>query len=120
MNQIAIDFDAQRPPATSDPDKPTILDVIRCKRDLFRADFPAWLADNFHIWKAFEREADKVWARGRTRYSGRTIIEVLRHESALRERESEWKLNDWWTPDLCRLYMLMWPERKLFELRGRH
>lgn len=118
MNQLAIDFEAPQPSATSDPEKPTILDVIRCKRDLFRADFPQWLADNFHIWKAFEREADRVWARGRAHYSARTIGEFIRHETALREDGGEFKVNDHAWPDCARLYTLLNPDRKLFEFRG--
>lgn len=117
MTQLAIDF-TQPSPTEGDPEKPTILDVVACKAGMFLPDFPAWLAANFHIWKAFEREANRVSNRGRSRYSGRTIIEVLRHESALRDNYGEWKLSDWWTPDLCRLYMLMHPEREgFFELR---
>lgn len=84
----------------------------------YRRDFPSYLADNFHVFKAFEREADKIWNRGRRHYSGRTIIEVLRHESALADDGHEFKLNNNWTPDLCRLYMQFHPERvDIFETR---
>ncbi len=84
----------------------------------YRRDFPSYLADNFHVFKAFERETDKIWNRGRRHYSGRTIIEVLRHESALADDDHQFKLNNNWTPDLCRLYMQFHPERvDIFETR---
>lgn len=60
--------------------------LINQSQTPYRRDFPSYLADNFHVFKAFEREADKIWNRGRRHYSGRTIIEVLRHESALADR----------------------------------
>lgn len=78
MNQIAIDF--------ASADQPMILSVVECQSFLFRPDFRAWLADNFHIWLAFEREANHVWTTGRRHYSARTIGEYLRHETALREK----------------------------------
>lgn len=84
----------------------------------YRRDFPSYLADNFHVFNAFERAADKIWNRGRRHYSGRTIIEVLRHESALADDDHQFKLNNNWTPDLCRLYMQFHPERvDIFETR---
>lgn len=86
----------------------------------FRAGFPVWLADNPHVWRAFKREANKVWRRGRRHYSARAIIEVLRHESALAEVGGPWKINDHHTPDLARLYRLVHPARAdLFATRGR-
>lgn len=86
----------------------------------FRADFVQWLEANYSAWEAFEREADKIWNAGRRHYSARTIGEVLRHESALREKPNThgWKLNDHYWPDLARLYALLHPDRdKFFELR---
>ena len=51
--------------------------TARANASLFREGFLAWLATNAHVWLAFEREADKVWNRGRRHYSARTIGEVL-------------------------------------------
>jgi len=92
---------------------------IDCKPDFFRSDFNAYLDKNFHVFEAFSWEADKIWARGRRHYSGRTIIEALRHESNLCETlYSDLKINDWYTPDLCRLYLSFNPDRVgFFELR---
>lgn len=103
--------------------QPTPIDdgALQLARDhsaTFRDGFLAWLADNLHVWAAFKRHADRVWNRGRRRYSARTIGEVLRHESTLREVGSEWKLNNVVFPDLARLYMLARPDRAgFFETR---
>ena len=84
----------------------------------FRADFSEWLELNWHIWRAFVDQADRVWNRGRRHYSARTIVEVLRHESALSEFGGEFKLNGNYVPDLARLYVQRYPERAgLFETR---
>lgn len=97
-----------------------VLTVVVAHSEQFRADFMAWLADNWHIWEAFAREADRVWNRGRKHYSARTIGEYLRHETTLHEGPNElgFKVNDHWWPDLGRLYMLMHPDRaEFFERR---
>ena len=87
----------------------------------YRHDFRDWLADNFHIWAAFERAALAVWDRGRKHYSAQTIVELLRHESVLREAPgSEWKINNNVRPDLARLFMAVYPEcAGFFETRER-
>ena len=86
--------------------------------DEFSEWFRGWLTSNWHIWEAFRREADRVWQRGRTHYSARTIVEVLRHESALRETGDGWKINDWATPFMAKLYVRVHPDRRLFEVRS--
>jgi hypothetical protein len=94
------------------------LDMARRHSFQFTPDFLAYLPDNLHIYQRFEREALRVARRGRTHYSARTIIEVLRHESALRESGDAWKLNDHNTPYLARLFALMNPAHaKMFEFR---
>ena len=86
--------------------------------DQFTEKFLAYLPDNMHVWNAFEAETLKVIRRGFRRYSARTIIEVLRHHSALAEVVGPWKLNDWNTPYLARLFDLVHPEHAgLFEKR---
>lgn len=88
---------------------------------LFRADFEPWLIANHHIFEYFEQCAVKVWDSGFKHYSARTIVEVMRHRSNIREiGDGSWKLNDHRTPDMARLYMLLHPEHHgLFEFRER-
>lgn len=92
--------------------------LIRENLDVFLPGFDLWLRDNRHIWTAFEREANRAWARGRRTYSARTIIEYLRHETALADTGADWKINGNNVPDLARLYRLRHPDRAgLFETR---
>ena len=112
------------------PPKPWTTDLYRKRlalmmivthADWFRKDDLSWISANYHIWEAFEAEADRIWNRGRTRYSARTIIEYLRHESEIRETPNAggWKINDHATPSLSRLYGLMHPDRDgFFEKRS--
>jgi hypothetical protein len=106
--QLSIDFSAPSP-----------LQTARLHADQFTSEFLAYLPDNLHVWSAFEREAFNVIRKGRTHYSARTIIEVLRHNSALSEDPAGgFKLNDWHTPYLSRLFGLMYPHHAdLFERR---
>jgi len=97
---------------------PAPLAMVNAHLDRFPAAFLAYLPENLPVYAAFEREALAVVARGHQHYSARTIIEVMRHESAMREAGSEWKLNDRHTPCLARLFGLMHPAHQaLFELR---
>lgn len=92
--------------------------IVREHRAMFRDGFGAWLAANRHIWTALEREANRVWSRGRRHYSARTLVEYLRHETCLRAGGDDFKINGNVVPDLARLYRLTNPGRaELFELR---
>jgi hypothetical protein len=97
------------------------LSEIASRPHDYRPEFAGWLAANWHVWREFARQADRVWMAGRAHYSARTIGEFLRHYSSLREKpEGSWKLNDHVWPDLARLYIAMRPERVgFFELRSR-
>lgn len=98
---------------------------IACRPDLFRKDFNEWLRNNFEIWEAFEREANRVWDLGVRHYSARRIGEYIRHNTLFRERANAgdpvFKLNDHFVPDLGRLYVCFYPEREgFFERRPGH
>ena len=81
-------------------------------------NFDEWIADNPHIYQAFEREALAI-ARKRPRYSARTIVEFLRHHTLITEKDGEWKINDHATPHLARLFAKNHPMfAHLFEFRG--
>jgi hypothetical protein len=84
----------------------------------FRPDFLEYIADNVHVYEAFEAEALKIAARGTKHYSARTIIEVLRHHSALQDTDPVYRINDCWTPHTARLFALMNPQHAdLFSFR---
>ena len=80
----------------------------------YRDDFYDWMLANGHIYIAFEREADQIRARGRLHYSHRTIWEYLRHETALREIDGEFKMNDNFTKYVAMLYVRLHPEAGQF------
>lgn len=94
-----------------------LLHRVHENRDRFRSDFPVWLAKNESVWKRFEQEANFLWINGRRHYSARTIIEFIRHETAVRQVDGDFKINNSYVPDLARLYSVLHPERPLFECR---
>lgn len=88
-------------------------------RKVFTDEFMEWLPLNLHVYAAFEREALAIARRGIHHYSARTIIEVLRHHSALHQAGGgAWKLCDRKTPYLARLFALLNPAHAaMFEFR---
>lgn len=103
---------------TADLLTPRPVFMAQMNVELFTPEFMLYLPDNLHVFYAFEREALRVVRKGFKHYSARTIIEVLRHTSALEESVGIWKLNDWHTPYLARLFKLLNPEHgDLFEFR---
>jgi hypothetical protein len=83
----------------------------------FRPDFKAYLIDNWNVYAEFERRALHV-SQHRAHYAARTIIEVIRHESAVGELFGEYKINNNQIPDLARLFALMNQHHStLFEFR---
>ena len=106
------------------------IEFIAAQSHQFQKKFPRWLAENWHLWERFEEEAEAVWESGRERYSARTIIEFLRHETFLRESDvtavanahgGTFKINNSFVPDVSRLYGLLHPLRRaFFECRELH
>ena len=96
-----------------------LMAITEQHSDTFPASFTDWLRDNQHVWNAFVAQALSVVNVGFKHYSARTIIEVLRHHSALTEGSGFWKLNDHTTAYLARLFALAYPQHaKLFEFRS--
>jgi hypothetical protein len=86
--------------------------------DQFSPEFIDWFPDNIDVWVAFVNEAKKVLDAGYKHYSARTIIHVIRHHSAVAEKNSEWKINNNHSPYLARLFALLYPQHKdLFNYR---
>ena len=86
-------------------------------RPVYRPGFYIWLRDNYVIWQRFAYECEKVRSTGRQHYSARTVIEYIRHETALREA-GEVKLNNNAAPSMARLYMAAYSCPDFFQLRG--
>lgn len=95
------------------------LSVVFLHPQEFQKNFNVWLADNTHIYADFERRALQV-AKKRDHYSGYTLFEVMRHESVIREVGGEFKINNTYCADCCRLFMLTHPALAgFFQLRER-
>jgi hypothetical protein len=87
--------------------------------DDWRPDFIGWLRENTHIYLKFEDMALNV-ARFRKHYSGYTLFEVIRHETAIGQISGEFKLDNNMCADCCRLFMQLNPAHQgFFELRAR-
>lgn len=100
------------------PPQPDIMDVARANASVLSADFMEWLPDNLHVWDAFVYEAFKIIQRGIRHYSSYTIVEFLRHHTAVSEQGGEWKINNNYRPYLPRLFDAAYPRHAgLFEYR---
>lgn len=96
-----------------------IINTLMENKEKFSNEFIEWFPDNEHVWNAFALETMKVKQAGFKHYSARTIVHVLRHHSAIAEKNSEWKINDHHSPYLARLFDIVWPEHAgLFEYRA--
>jgi hypothetical protein len=85
----------------------------------YPTEFLMFLSENNALWKRFEAEANKAWNRGFRHYSSKTIVEYIRHETALYERTGDFKINNNHTPHLARYYQELHPDRAgLFETRA--
>jgi hypothetical protein len=68
--------------------------------------FWKWLADpqNRKLYDAFSRRANQM-AQRRKRYSARTIIEVMRWNTDLRDTSTTFKIQNNMVPGMARLWM---------------
>jgi hypothetical protein len=90
-------------------------------QDEYPEGFFHWLTQNQHIWKAFNNKALMMATYGkRKRYSARTIIEVMRWDSDLREKNKLFKISNNMVPGLARLWMAKHGANhpKFFSIRG--
>lgn len=97
------------------------VQLARQHHEKFSDEFMDWLPKNLHVYGAFCKEALSVRQRGFTHYSSRTIVEFLRHHTAIKENPAPgagWKINDHNVPYLGRLFDLEHPKSAgLFEYR---
>ena len=84
----------------------TLKSLIRNNPDQFRSGFLDYAVSNWHLYEGFEERAFEMSDTGRTYYSAKTIIQVLRFHSDLAEVDSKFKVNDKWAADFGRLFML--------------
>ena len=80
------------------------LSLMGIEQRKYPAGFFQWLIQNQHIWNQFELHS-LTMARKRLRYSARTIIEVMRWNSDIRQVEKTFKLSNNMVPGLARLFM---------------
>jgi hypothetical protein len=87
------------------------------------ADYPDgffwWLRKNPHIYAAFRKRALQMANLGRPRYSARTIVEVIRWNTELKQSDVTFKIGNNYTPGMARLWMKEFGQRfpGFFELR---
>ena len=99
-----------------------VLEKIRRHPEQFTPAFHKWMTIfNLHVFDCFENLAGKTWEAGFRRYSARTILGYMRHETMVRQHGvSQWKVDNNLTADFARLYLLLHPEHaELFETRKR-
>jgi len=86
----------------------------------YRPEFLGWLFVNPHVWRAFAEKA--VQARkyeNRGRFGAKAIIEFLRWDTVVAEKDITFKINNNNAPDLARLVMDVIPSmRGYFQIRG--
>lgn len=90
-----------------------LLQLAHRHPKVFAKNFLNWLPDNEHMYRLFENLADQLWLSGRQHYSSRTIGEKMRFDCSINSKNDLFKLNNNYTPDLGRLYVLKHPERVL-------
>jgi hypothetical protein len=73
-----------------------------------------WFIKNWHIVTAFEAVANRLIGLGRSHYSARTIVEVLVHQSNVKEIDGEFKIGNDNAPDLARAFVVMHPQHVNF------
>lgn len=104
MNNNAAQHEMFLPNFTRIPDS-------ALERDKYPTNFWHWFKtfEAQAIYSEFETRALEV-ARHRKHYSARTIVEVLRWDSLLRDGGDEYKISNNWIPGLARLFMHNWSD----------
>ena len=104
MNQPDL-FDKSR--------KTEAISIVSCGDD-YRAEFREWIKKNWFIYLAFERRALRAVRVGFHHAGAKAIVENIRWQSGLAERDSEFKINNIFTSDLARLFEAMNPDHEGF------
>ena len=96
--------------------------IILLNDKIFRPNFYTWACNNFGIYEYFEQEALRFSGIGYARIGAKMIVENIRYRTILKEiGNGEWKINNSFTADLARLFLLLNPAYiGLFETRTLH
>lgn len=93
--------------------KTETLAFVRENPDFFKK--PAeWFENNWHIVDEFTQTSLALIEKGRTHYSARTIVEVMVHNSMLKEKGGEFKIGNDNAPDLARIFVVQFPQHLNF------
>lgn len=86
----------------------------------YRDDFKKWLVDNPAVWQAFTSKVTEAYMHShKSRFSARAIMEIIRWETMVHERDITFKINNNYVADLARLVMEVQPQLKgYFQIRG--
>lgn len=113
MNAMAVNPVALNPGARAE----RVMFALSDAPDVFCASFQGWLSENMAVYEEFEARALRLWEMGRKHYSARTIMESIRHDSDIRESSGQYKINNNIVPDCARLFLLVHPEKRMFDFR---
>ena len=89
-------------------------------RDDYPAGFGKWLDNNADIYRAFVAKSLELrFQANRNHYSARAIVEVIRWETALRQKgEPTFKINNNYVSGLARLTISAYPQLEgFFQIR---
>lgn len=94
--------------------------VINNSQYDYRDDFVLWLRHNPAVWAEFLRKVTQAHLQShKQRFSARAIIEVIRWETAVRDNDITFKINNDYVADMARLAMEVKPVLKgYFQIRG--
>lgn len=97
-----------------------ICNAIKGSKYHYRVDFLKWLMENPVVWAEFKRKVNRAYLNGhKTRFNSRALLEVIRWETMVSEREKTFKINNNFAADLARLAMEVAPHlRGYFQTRN--
>lgn len=80
--------------------------------------FINYLEEHPQIWQQFEKFALKIIASGQTKSSAKLIMERIRWEEEIENKNAEFKISNNFTAYFARCFILKYPENKgFFEFR---
>ncbi len=81
-------------------------------------DIETYVRDNPSVWSAFTQYSLEAARAGRTHLSARLVIERMRWQSIISERDSAYKINNDIAPKLARKFMREYNMAGFFRTRG--